>query len=337
VLLTVNDPGAFTVANNPWPGRIRFVQLSGDRSYTIWPQDPFLVLVREDGDRELLLSAEFGRADDADFGVEIGRELAWPVRRSRLTFEGGNIVSDGETVFVGANTIRENASRLNLRDAEVARRFEEELGLPVLVVGPLPQPVGHIDMMLTPLGGRRLLVADAAAGARLAEEALGSQPDAVAAFERRCEEQFFGDAAIDSLVDLDGDVIAAPRIAGETRAAIDASEAIAPALDGLADALRDRGYVVDRVPFLFVAPEEEEWKPGYPTLTYNNVLLGRAVPERRVYLPRYGFGALDEAAASLWRGLGYEVVAVPGLTVSAMYGGSLRCCVKVLSRSSGLR
>lgn len=331
VLLTLNDPGAFTVASNPWPDRIRFLTLSESRSYTIWPQDPFLVLEGDAG-QELLLSAEFGRADDADFGVEIGRSLGWPVRRSALAFEGGNIVSDGRTVFIGANTVRANAVRLEVDDEEVARRFEDELGLPVLVVGPLPQPVGHVDMMLTPLGHDRLVLADPGSGARIAAEALAADSESVRAFERSCEELFFGDAGIEKLVDLDGKTIEAPSIVGKTGEAIRETETIEAALEGVAKALRDRGYAVERVPFLFVPPSAGEWKPGYPTLTYNNVLLERAGEERRVYLARYGLSALDEAAAANWRSFGFRVVQVPGLTVSAMYGGSLRCCVKVLRR-----
>jgi hypothetical protein len=67
-------------------------------------------------------------------------------------------------------------------------------------------------------------------------------------------------------------------------------------------------------------------------LTYNNVLLADDADERRVYLPRYGWAAMDEAAARAWQGLGFEPRPVDGLTISAMYGGALRCAVKVLRR-----
>lgn len=72
--------------------------------------------------------------------------------------------------------------------------------------------------------------------------------------------------------------------------------------------------------------------PGYPTLTYNNVLLEQTAEGGSVFLPRYGFGALDESARDVWTGLGFRVHPIDGLTVSAMYGGSLRCCIKVLVR-----
>jgi hypothetical protein len=78
--------------------------------------------------------------------------------------------------------------------------------------------------------------------------------------------------------------------------------------------------------------EEGRSGPAYPTLSYNNVLLETLEGERRVYLPRYGFSPLDDAAKSAWESFGFEVVTIDGLTTSAMYGGALRCVLKVLVR-----
>lgn len=49
--------------------------------------------------------------------------------------------------------------RLNESEPSIGARFEGELGRPVLVVGPFPQPVGHIDMMMTALSERGYAVA----------------------------------------------------------------------------------------------------------------------------------------------------------------------------------
>jgi hypothetical protein len=336
MVLTVNDPRAFTVARNPWPDKIRFVELASDKSYTIWPQDPFLVLQNEEGAKEILISAEFERADDETFPETLARELGWPARRSSLAFEGGNIVSDEETTFIGANTVRYNALRLGETDVEIARRFEIELGKPVLVVGPYPQPVGHIDMILTPLGGKRIAVADAALGARTVRAEMEEHPEEVTTFEESCERDFFGDSSIRSVVDAEGKAVESPSIVGGTANAVSASESLAGLLDGVADALAARGYRVERIPFLMDEPpssaDGKTVGPGYPTLTYNNVLLDRGPEGATVFLPRYGLKVLDRRAEDAWIELGYRVVSVAGLTVSAMYGGSLRCCVKVLSR-----
>ena len=75
---------------------------------------------------------------------------------------------------------------MGIPDDEAVRRFQRELGRKVLVVGPLPQPVAHIDMVLTPLGPDRLALADPRWGAELARKELAENPKAVEEFERSC-------------------------------------------------------------------------------------------------------------------------------------------------------
>ncbi|MFH1730091.1 MAG: hypothetical protein ABIF82_00390 [Planctomycetota bacterium] len=41
---------------------------------------------------------------------------------------------------------------------------------------------------------------------------------------------------------------------------------------------------------------------------------------------------MDKAAREAWAKIGCRAVGVKGLAISSMYGGSLRCCVKVLQR-----
>ena len=337
-LLLTNDRSAFTVARDDRPGRVRFLDLPFENPITIWTQDPFLVLHGPGDEITLLASKEFDRADDRLMAEVIAREAGYRVAPSTLFFEGGNIVSDDEHILIGANTIRRNAAEFDVPDAEVALRFEEELGRPVLVVGPFPQPIGHIDMAITPLGGGRIAVADAAAGAAIAERALKENPESVAAFERWTEEHFFGDPAIRELTGKDG-ALTAPKVAGRTAEMVTRSREVAPFLDGVAESLARHGYRVERVPLLFGGPEAdpeagdtERMRAAYPMLTYNNVILETGKGGGRVYLPRYGWPAMDDAARDAWTALGFAVQPVDGLTISAMYGGALRCAVKVLAR-----
>lgn len=340
ILILAPDRDAFRVAANPWRERIEFVDMPQQYRLTIWPQDPFVVIRDADGAR-LLASPDFARAEDAEMARVVADHLALPLEIASLSFEGGNIVADEEQVFIGANTIRANALELQLAEAEIAARFQAELGKPVIVVGPVPQPVGHIDMMLTPLGERRLMLADPAWGATLAQRALERQPDTVVEFERRSEQGFFGHSSIDGVSVGAGEIVRAPEIVGTTRLAIGASRALAAQLDTLAVELENLGFSVYRVPYLAREPrlpqalapgESIPGQPGYPQLTYNNVLLESVDGISRVYLPEYGFATLDEAAREAWRARGYEVVPIPGFTTSAMYGGALRCSTKVLAR-----
>ncbi|MCX8052645.1 MAG: hypothetical protein N3B12_02465 [Armatimonadetes bacterium] len=76
-----------------------------------------------------------------------------------------------------------------------------------------------------------------------------------------------------------------------------------------------------------------EFWPGYPYLKHANVLVENEVNLKTVYLPKYGFEAIDRVAISAWQKVGCRVVPVRGFAISAMYGGSLRCCAKVIRRN----
>lgn len=348
LLVLTNDRAAFTTAGDTAGERVRFVEVDAD-SLTIWPQDPFLVLRDAEGRGQLLVPKRFDRAQDREMPRAVSQALGWPVIESDLVFEGGNVVSDGVSVFIGADTIRTNALELGVGEATVARRFAAELGRPVQVIGPSPQPVAHIDLVLTPLGASRLALADPAAGATVVAALLERDPDAVAAFERRIEEAFFGHPSIHALPTTDGPPLRPPAVAGRTAAIVAQARSLGPVFDRLAAELRARGFDVIRIPALLAPVErsgadggdggdgehahEERFVPGYPLLAFDNVLIVHDGDRRVVHLPRYGLDALDAAAAAAWREAGYETIEIDALLTSASYGGGLRCSVKVLERA----
>lgn len=341
--IITNDRKAFTVASNPWPERVRFLELPADNPITIWTQDPFLVLRDSDGHVKLLVPREFERAGDRAMAALVADTYGYETAESKLFFEGGNIVADEWHAFIGADTIRYNAKRWMATEEQIVALFEQELGRPVLVIGPSPQPIGHIDMMLTPLGNGRVALADAAAGAAVVEQAINADETAVRDFEQTTQDYFFGAPGITRLAAARGNSIEAPELLGKTGEMVAASKKVAPLLDGIATALAQHGYDVVRIPFLYGGPGAD---PGadagrekggsaatYPMLTYNNVLVEQDEKQLTVYLPRYGLTQLDAAAVAAWAKLGFATRPVDGLTVSAMYGGALRCSVKVLERS----
>lgn len=202
-----------------------------------------------------------------------------------------------------------------------------------------------------------MAVADPNWGAELAGQEVERDGEAVRAFERDCEARYFGHPLIQELRDPNGQVLRPPQMVGRTAEAMEDSRAMGEDLDRLAGELRRRGYEVGRMPYLALKAKEagparkrgpegepnraagerrveegEKEQPRYPEMTYNNVLLEREGGKDIVYLPQYGWAALDEAARQAWEGLGYAVRPVGGLAISATYGGSLRCCVKVLAR-----
>jgi len=343
VYIFANDLSAFTVAKNPWPDRIKFVEIPFSNPITIWTQDPFLVL-KSGTDLQkttLLMSKEFERAGDDIMAHSLAEVAGYTVKKSELYFEGGNIVSDDEYTLIGGNTIRYNAVAQQIDEIEVVRQFQNELGRQVLVVGPVPQPVAHIDMAVTPMGQGRVAVADANMGIGIVELALKSDPASVERFENFCEEHFFGHPAITTVVGSEGEEISAPALRGKTRELLALNKMVAPVLDGIASSLERFGYIVTRIPFYFGGPESHsssEKEQGstvaaYPMLTYNNVLLETGAGGDIVFLPKYGWPAMDNAAEEAWRAAGFETRTIEGLTISAMYGGALRCSVKVLEKS----
>lgn len=356
VRLLTSDPGAFALRAPSVPHRLRDIELvpvEGDRALTIWPQDPFLVLEGADGRTRLLRSRRFERADDAVMAEAIAVAEGYEVVESELAFEGGNLAADETRVFVGANTIRANALELGLSEAAVARRFEAALGRPVVVVGPVPQWIAHLDMFLIPLGGDRVMLADPGAGAEIAGEVLARDPEQIRDFERETERWFFGAPEIERLEGGDGS-IERPDLGGATARAIRDSAALAAGFDALARALTARGLDVLRAPILLTrvggggraaeagpagsgdgtpASERPYAAPlDFPILTYTNVLQERRDGRSRVWLPQYGLGPLDAAARAAWRDAGLQVEPIEGFATSALYGGALRCAVKVLER-----
>lgn len=292
--------------------QVDFLEFPENRPLTIWPQDAFLVLTAA-GRTGLLVPYPHAADPLAEHLVS---QLGWDIRRSRLSFEGGNVVGTSDRVFIGADTVGENAQRLNVSEHRIVRQLERELGLPVVTVGPSPQPIPHLDLFFTPLPARRAVVADVAWGRQIARDALG---------EIRGQ--------------LDVDKISPP------------SDHLAAYLEQIAAQLRHLGYEVFRMPLLLEACRDapspqagetsvaasratsaEPCAKWFPCLSYNNVLIEEGPESSQVYLPQYGWPAMDREARVAWERSGCRVIPVDGMLSSAMLGGSLRCCAKVVAR-----
>lgn len=334
VLLLVNDRSAFATSTNN--SRVTFVEMPPDSDISIWPQDPFVV-VQGKSTTKLITPCSFNREDDERMPKQLASILNLEVVHSEMHFEGGNIVCSENSVFIGHDTIIYNTVLLDASPQAIVKRFSKLFGRPVTVVGKTSQTVGHIDLIVTPLGDHRVAVADSRAGARLAAAAIDETPGLVQEFEHDCEEMFFGREDVSELQDRDGNLLSRPKVRGQTDKVMAASLRIAPELDAIAQQLSRAGYTVVRVPALIPdqsgagnAPLDKAVR--YPFLSYSNVLVEKRENQSVVYLPQYGFKRLDDAAVQTWDSLGYTVKPVPGFSTSSMYGGGLRCCTKVLLR-----
>lgn len=152
-------------------------------------------------------------------------------------------------------------------------------------------PDHHVGMYLMPAGGRTVVVGDPKSG----EDVLWHSPEqaaAVAAF-------------------LPG----GPDFTAETAARFEA----------VAERCRAAGYRVVRIPTV-------PGKDGRTYLTYVNAILDVRDGRKTVYMPSYTFAkGLNEAAAAVWAGLGYEVRPVE-CDGCARDFGTLHCLVNVMRR-----
>ena len=334
VLLLVNDRSAFATSSNN--SRVTFVEMPANSDISIWPQDPFVV-VQGKSTTKLITPCSFNREDDERMPQQLASLLNLEVVHSEMHFEGGNIVCSEESVFIGYDTITHNSVLLGTATKSIVERFTKLFGRPVTVVGKSSQSIGHIDLIVTPLGDHRVAVADSRAGARLAAAAIDENPGLVQKFERSCEEMFFGHKDVSELRDRDGNSLVRPKVSGQTDKVMAASLLVAPELDSIAQQLSRAGYTIVRVPALIpdqdgAGNETLDEAGRYPFLSYSNVLVEKRQNRPVVYLPQYGFDRLDKAAVQAWASLGYKVKPVPGFSTSSMYGGGLRCCTKVLLR-----
>jgi hypothetical protein len=308
--------------------RVRFVPL---RCISVFAQDNARAARDEAGRPVLLVPRGFrdgaSRAEDALDPDEAARVFGVPVRRSRLYWEGGNVVHDEQRCFVGVDTIAENVARLGLSAGEVVALLEAEFGLPVAPLGRSDaarfdpdDPEGgrsgqasfHVDLDVALLGRfgsarrPRALVADVARG-----------------------------------LDFAGDVLAARRVTAghflpprdirrHLRAEYEASAAQRlPLLLEYADTLGRCGYRVVGVPDLRVEPRMNVFGRVNLDFGYCNVLPGLHRGRPAVYHFVSGVARLDADAAARVRLAGVEPVAVSTPDVASalrLLQGALHCC-----------
>lgn len=105
----------------------------------------------------------------------------------------------------------------------------------------------------------------------------------------------------------------------------DFSESTQETFDAVAEQVEKDGYRVVRIPTI---PSTD----GKTFLTYVNVMTEQRNGKDIVYLPKYqGAEAMNDAAAQVWKSLGYEVHPID-CTSSYRFFGNLHCLVNVLRR-----
>lgn len=305
-----NGPVALVRAlRNGHDGRVRVVRV---RSATVFAQDNAKAARNAGGEPVLLIPRGFrpdrGRAEDPLAPDQAERRLGMRVVRSRLYWQGGNLVHDEARCLVGADAVADNRARLGLTEQEVADSFAAELGMEVAVLGDAArvrfdtaedrlatsgQASYHIDLDVALLGcvrpGERpvALLADPARGLAalphvLAHAALFARQVVPPARARRL-------------------LAAAYRTSARARG---------PRLRAYRATLEARGYRVVGVPDLRVEPKDQVLGGVNLDFSYCNVLPGLYRGRPAVHYLPWGIAGLDGAAEACVRAAGAEPVRV---------------------------
>jgi len=171
--------------------RIRVIDVEDSLRFSVWVSDIF-VFCEENGRMVVYAPCQFPRAEDARLAERIARALGLPCLRSELFFQGGNLLVTRAGVLIGADDVSALAeTRPGMPRADIARLYAKTLGqgTTVLELGATDriygergrahgsragwtsriypgtpqngsQPIFHIDLCVTLLGGRRVAVGD---------------------------------------------------------------------------------------------------------------------------------------------------------------------------------
>jgi hypothetical protein len=308
--------------------RVGFAEL---RAVSVFAQDNARP-ARDSRDRRvLLIPRTFGlgssREGDQLTPDEAEQAFGVPVVRTRMVWQGGNIVHDNEHCLVGVDTVVENMARFGLTAGETIALLSADLGVEIELVGDMSrarfdraketmtvsgQAAFHIDLDVALLGrfGRHqkpfALVADSVRGLDLLPAVLARQPL------------------------FSGGFLPASNAKAYIRAEYEAyAKRRYRLLLNYASALERLGYHIVGMPDLRIDPDQNVFASTNLDFGYCNVLPGLRRSRPAVYYLPWGIPALDRAAASRFRAAGLEPVRIgtPAVANALMrLEGGLRCC-----------
>ena len=312
-----------------------------DLRFSVWAQDPCLV-VRDDGDgMRLLTPSGFDRQQDARAVEVIADAIGAEVVPTGLAFHGGDVLSGDDFVLVGRHGL----------DATVAMLADD----PAVAAGADPHALALERFTDLVAGDRRLWIVGT-------EQALPEQRLRTTRVRGRAVIEILpgGGGSPHPLIHLDMFLtlagrgpdgryrllLGSPALADEILGRATVDEALAEHLDDIAAQLVDEGFEVVRNPLPLTYGHGRREVDGelcdvrlWYLATSNNCLV--QVDEdagHEVWLPTYGHGAwrelaaTDEASRRIWEQLGFEVHQLTGFHTFTQRFGALHCIAKELDR-----
>jgi hypothetical protein len=191
------------------------------------------------------------------------------------------------------------------------------------------QAAYHTDVYLSlgPVdkdGKRILFIADSNAGAAIVEKMSSEMRRAV---ERKMPEVLAEEGFTAAGIPVTKEQIAL-RFQWEKHKMLDLgikkAVELAEVLDDTAKYLEKQGYRIYRVPYLpngLGNKDDHNDKFAGLSFNYSNVLTEVYGDVKKVYMPKFGFKQLDEAAAKVYEKAGFKVIFIKGLLTNALTSG----------------
>jgi N-dimethylarginine dimethylaminohydrolase len=276
--------------------RIRLVETGVPLS--AWARDRYVFFTRDRVPHVLFPQTESVRAPWRG-DLEVPQRLLryFPALRlveTRLSLEGGNVLLTDDRVIVGESVLLDSRPAFDGDDAAVIAELERTFGRRALVIGDpaTKAPHAHVDMFLSVVGPRTLL--------------LGDPGLALEYFDTR-------DSLGIECTDIRG--VGSFRRSTQTHCA--------RVYARIAAQLEAEGFEVKRVPILHC-------DDGDDVITWNNAVVERRHGKLRAYVPNYGIPLLDRKANECWRRAGADVFSVRADLV-ILEGGAVRCLSNVFA------
>jgi len=215
----------------PAPGRVHIhglhLRSTPEMLYeplTLWARDGALLTQTQEGQEVLLLPRSFRGDGLVDPRINrlvvqgtgaaparLQSALPWlVVRRCGLYFEGGDVVASRKAVLLGQQTLVRNMTELHLSREAVIEKFQQLLGLNVVIVE--PQPDFHIDLGFTFLDDQTVAVADPGMALPAASQLPDLQPLLQATRDKQLQQRY--DRAARNLEEHGYRVVRLPNLGG---------------------------------------------------------------------------------------------------------------------------
>ena len=291
-----------------------------------WIRDAALVLETPEGWKLVVSSRDSAGASYADgaFASDVAAlstmaaAVGMKVIETPLDIQGGDVLFNGKEVLIGKATVVRNMKSRAVTREQVYRELKALYGETAEILE-VDDPYNyHLDLWMTLLPGRRVIVGDPSMGARAMEEQL-----ATAATDLGPD---FYEKMWSEMIGKTKEMLGSPVSREQTQKL---TKEYQPEIEARIAWLKQNKFEVIRVPVILgyrdpaVFNPVNENAPGrvHALASYNNAVFESA----KIWLPQYGISNADSIARDIFGKEGFKVLPVQGAGRVMAKQGCLRC------------